>query len=174
MHSEYREEYVMMNGMKQYLLHYPQENKPILLVLHGGPGGAEHLLAHYLNPYFKEVVTQVQWDQRGAGKTWLKNKSADGPQSIEQMVDDLHAVVKHLQEVYQMQKIILLGHSFGSILGSLYALQYPENVLAYIGSGQVVNMMENERESYLLALKTTKERGNQKQIDSIRFSSSRI
>ncbi len=162
--KEYREEYVTVNGIEQYLLHYPQENKPVLLFLHGGPGGAEHLLAHYLNPHFREIVTQVHWDQRGAGKTLARNKQNGLPQSIEQMVEDLHQVVGHLQKVYHTQKVILLGHSFGSIIGSLYTLQHPENVLAYIGSGQVVNMMENERQGYLLAKENAQKAGNQKQI----------
>lgn len=161
--QEYRQEYVTINGIEQYLLHYPQENKPVLLFLHGGPGGAEHLLAHYVEPYFQEIVTQVHWDQRGAGKTFLKNKQ-NKPQSVEQMLEDLHQVVKHLQKVYHVQKVVLLGHSFGSVLGSLYALQHPENVMVYIGAGQVINMMENEREGYLLAVNNAQKAGNQKQI----------
>ena len=93
MNNDYREEYVTINGIPQYLLHYPQENKPVLLFLHGGPGAAEHLMAYKLNPYFSEIVTQVHWDQRGAGKTLLKNKQNGSSQSLEQMMEDLHQVV---------------------------------------------------------------------------------
>lgn len=167
MNNDYKEEYVTINGIPQYLLHYSQENKPVLLFLHGGPGAAEHLMAHKLNPYFSEIVTQVHWDQRGAGKTLLKNKQNGTPESLEQMMEDLHQVVLYLQKVYHTQKIILLGHSFGTIIGSLYAIRHPENVLAYIGSGQVISMMENEREGFCLAKKCAKQSGNHKQLQML-------
>ncbi len=80
------------------------------------------------------------------------------------MIEDLHGIVQHLKQKYQTDKIVLLGHSWGSVLGSLYVLKHPEHVSAYIGSGQVVNMVENERVGYENAMKLAQTSGNEKHV----------
>lgn len=161
----YKEEFVRINGIEQYLLHYSKSpGTPVLLYLHGGPGFSESLFAYMLDKSWGDMFTHVQWDQRGAGKTLQRNKGKNNPESISQMIDDLHGVVQHLKQKYQTKKIVLLGHSWGSVLGSLYVLKYPENVSAYIGSGQVVNMMENERVGYENAMKLAQTSGNEKHV----------
>lgn len=163
---EYTEEFVNINGIEQYFLHYKKkEGAPVLLFLHGGPGFFEHLMAYELDKAWGDCVTQVHWDQRGSGRTWAKSKTK--PTNMKQMLSDLDAVVLYLKEKYQVEKIILLGHSWGSILGSVYAKEHPEHVMAYIGSGQVISMAENEREGYAHALKAAKEAGNEKQINKL-------
>lgn len=162
MDREYLEEFVTVNGTEQYLLHYAaKEEAPVLLYLHGGPGAPEHLMAYKQKEMWKDAITLVHWDQRGAGQTLNKNKKKS-PESIEQMEKDLDAVVEYLKKKYQKDKIILLGHSWGTILGSVYALQHPENVLAYIGSGQMVDGMENERVGYEQLCENVKKSCNEK------------
>lgn len=152
MRSEFTSEYVSVQGIEHYLLHGPRhERAPVLLFLHGGPGFPEHFFAMQLERAWLHMFTQVQWDQRGAGMTLARNGRAAYPQSIDQMLDDLHGIVEHLKRRYGIEKLAILGHSWGSALGSLYALRHPENVSAYIGSGQVVSLRENERAGYLLA-----------------------
>ena len=156
--ADYKEEYVNINGILQYFLHYKKKDgAPVLLFLHGGPGFFEHLMAYKLDEAWGDCVTQVHWDQRGAGRTWAKNKAV--PKNMEQMFSDLEAVVLYLKEKYQVDKIILLGHSWGSILGSVFAMKHPEHVRAYIGSGQVVQMAENEKKEQLLREETARLRG---------------
>ena len=164
--ADYEEEYVKINGDEQYLLHYRKKDKaPVLLYLHGGPGFFEHLMAYELDKAWGDCVTQVHWDQRGCGRTWTKNKKK--PVNMMQMLSDLDAVVLCLKEKYQVEKIILLGHSWGSILGSVYALKHPEHVMAYIGSGQVICMAENEKEGYAHALESARKAGNEKQVNKL-------
>ena len=86
------------------------------------------------------------------------------PETIEQMLDDLHGIIAHLQRKYQIEKLALLGHSWGSVLGSLYALRHPENVLSYIGTGQVISMMENERTAFQEVWKMAEKAGNRKHL----------
>lgn len=86
------------------------------------------------------------------------------PETIEQMLDDLHGIIAHLQRKYQIEKLVLLGHSWGSVLGSLYALRHPENVLSYIGTGQVISMMENERTAFQKVWKMAEKAGNRKHL----------
>lgn len=140
------EEYVPVNGITMYLCHYPQREKPVLLYLHGGPGSTNALLSHLYAGGLRNVCTLVDWDQRGTGKTYLKH-----PQSapeLETMLEDLAGVVAHLKARYGVGRVALLGHSWGSVLGSLYALRHPEDLLCYIGVGQLVDMRENEEAGY--------------------------
>lgn len=162
---KFEEEYVAVNGIEQFMLHYPKApDVPVLLYLHGGPGDFESLFAYELDEVWGDLFTHVHWDQRGAGKTLRRNKKKGLPESLEQMLDDLHGVVRYLQQKYQVDKVVLLGHSWGSLLGSLYVLDHPENVLSYIGVGQVISTIENERTAYQQVLEKAKNAGNQKHI----------
>lgn len=164
----FEEEYVPVNGICHFLLHYPKTpGTPVLLYLHGGPGIFESLFAYQLDKGWGDLFTQVHWDQRGAGKTLRINKKAGMPETTGQMLDDLHGIVQHLQRKYQAEKIALLGHSWGSILGSLYALRHPENVLCYIGAGQVISIMENERAGYQKIRELARKAGNQKHLQAL-------
>ena len=83
------------------------------------------------------------------------------------MLADLHGVIGHLRRKYQTERVVLLGHSWGSVLGSLYVLRHPETVLAYIGVGQVVGMMENERTAYRETLEMARRAGNEAHVRAL-------
>lgn len=167
--SQFKEEYVAVNGIEHFLLHYPKApDAPVLLYLHGGPGSIESLFAYELDEMWGDLFTHVHWDQRGAGKTLRRNKKNGWPETVEQMLDDLHGIIGYLRQTYQTEKIVLLGHSWGSVLGSLYVLRYPENVLSYIGVGQVIDMKENERTAYREVLEMARKAGNQKHIQALK------
>ncbi len=166
--NKFEEEYISANEIEHFLLHYPKPNgTPVLLYLHGGPGMFESLFAYKLDEAWGDMFTQVHWDQRGAGKTLRRNGKSGIPETIEQMLDDLHSITKHLQHKYKTDKIVILGHSWGSILGSLYALKHPENISAYIGSGQVVSIAENERIGFRNTLKSATKAKNRKHIKEL-------
>ncbi|OUO91798.1 hypothetical protein B5F40_02910 [Gordonibacter sp. An230] len=149
MRKEFTPEYAPVQGIEHFLLHGPEHRgAPVLLLLHGGPGYPERFFALQLERAWRGMFTQVHWDQRGAGLTLSRNGSDAHPRSIDQMVDDLHGIVEHLKLSYEVPKVVLLGHSWGSVLGSLYALRHPENLTAYLGSGQVVCLRENERKGF--------------------------
>ncbi|MDR2492037.1 MAG: alpha/beta hydrolase [Coriobacteriales bacterium] len=138
------EEYVAINGIQQYLLHFPCRGGEIMLVLHGGPGQSATPFAHHAEPPVP-VCHAVYYDQRGTGKTLRKNPTKGSDVTAEKLLEDLAATVEYLKHAYQKDKIIIHGHSWGSVLGLLYAHQHPENVLFYIGSGQVVDCLQGER-----------------------------
>jgi len=143
------EEYVEINGIHHYLLHLEgNKDNPILLFLHGGPGSAESIFAHLMQENWEKNYTVVHWDQRGAGKTLSKNPSKDHYPTLDLHLEDLLGIVTYLKKKYNKDKIALLGHSWGSILGTLFIKQYPEEISHYIGVGQVISMMENERYGY--------------------------
>lgn len=141
------EEYVSINGINQYLFHSGTKyDNPVMVFLHGGPGSAESLFAHIFQEKWEEIFTVVHWDQRGTGKTLTKNP--DKYPTIDLMLKDLFEIIQYLKGKYKKQKVIILGHSWGSVLGSTFIKRYPEEVAYYIGVGQVVSMLENERVGY--------------------------
>lgn len=166
--DRFEEEYVSVNGIDHFLLHYPKaSDAQVLLYLHGGPGCFESLFAYEMDGVWGDMFTHVHWDQRGAGKTLRRNKKTGMPETVDQMLDDLNGIIGHLQRKYQIDKVVILGHSWGSLLGSLYVLRHPEKVLSYIGVGQVISMMENERTAYQEILEMAKKEGNQKHIQAL-------
>lgn len=145
---DYLAEYVNINGIDQFLLHYSNMNSelPVLLFLHGGPGMSESTFSYAFQEEISDLYNVVHWDQRGAGKTLSKNKNIYP--TINELLDDLSQVVKYLKEKYTKEKVVILGHSFGSVLGTLFVLNHPEDVLYYIGAGQVISLTDNEKVGY--------------------------
>ena len=143
--------YVDINGTKQWISIYGQDRKnPVLLYLHGGPGSATSLYDYAFTRKWADVYTVVTWDQRGCGKSYVRSH----PQTItaDVMMRDGKAMTEFLRDYLQVQKITLLGHSWGSYLGANLALAYPEYFDAFIGTGQFVDEPENERRLYEAAL----------------------
>ncbi|MDR2347422.1 MAG: alpha/beta hydrolase [Bifidobacteriaceae bacterium] len=153
----YFEEY-LDTGAPQYLLHFPAggskrhprtQTAPVVLFVHGGPGFSESFVGHQLKKMLGDSATLVFWDQRGAGKTlaasgWPISHTV----TVEEVKRDMQAVVDHLKRSYDRPKIALAGHSWGTVLGSLYALEHPDDLLLYIGIGQVVEMRESSRRTW--------------------------
>ncbi|MCY9517668.1 alpha/beta fold hydrolase [Paenibacillus apiarius] len=163
-------EYVTIGGISQYLHHRGTDvDHPVLLFLHGGPGSPMLPFAQEFQIPWEKRVTVVHWDQRSSGKTYFNNcpKQVDPTTTVEQAIQDTYEVVEYLKCKYNKKKIIIMGHSWGSVLGSLFVKQYPELVQAYIGVGQVINMIDNERIGYEKALKSAKAAGNDKDYQAL-------
>ncbi|MUT65951.1 alpha/beta fold hydrolase [Paenibacillus sp. NEAU-GSW1] len=136
---------ISIRGNKQWILVRGRNiQKPLLLFLHGGPGVTTMGFASKLQRQLEEHFICVHWDQRGAGKSYDKRVFNDHL-TIDDYVEDIRVLSIYLSQKYNKQKIILVGRSWGTIIGSLAAHRYPELFHAYIGIGQVVHMMEGER-----------------------------
>lgn len=159
--KQYTEEYALAGGIEHYLLHYRSKPEdPVLLFIHGGPGQTESFFAFVVEEYEERDYNIVYYDQRGAGKTWLRNKKSKP--DTETLKRDLLEIVLYLKKQYGKDKIGILGHSWGSVLGSMFALEYPEHTLCYIGCGQVIEIMENERIGYAILKDAIEKGGNKK------------
>lgn len=164
--KNYEEEYVTLAGISHYLLHYKSKpEEPVILFIHGGPGQSESSLAYKVEEYMERNYNIVYYDQRGAGKTWLKNKKAKPDTAL--LKRDLLEIVQYLKKTYRKEKIGIIGHSWGSVLGSMFALEHPEHTLFYIGNGQVINIMENEKTGYAKLKEAIEKSGNKKDIKKL-------
>ena len=146
---------IQINGITQWISVRGRDRRnPILLFLHGGPGSPTMPEDYTFQSPWEDYFTVVQWDQRGAGKTYASNdpKALASTITIEQMTSDAEEVVRFLQKRYHKKKIFLLGHSWGSVLGVALAQRHPEWLYAYLGVGQIVNGQRNEEVGYQFAL----------------------
>jgi pimeloyl-ACP methyl ester carboxylesterase len=133
-------DYIKIGGIEQcVLIRGHNTNNPILLFLHGGPGMPMMYLAHEFQGPLEEDFTVVQWDRRGAGKTYASNIPSVESMNIRQMLDDAYELIDTLKNKYNQNKIILVGHSFGTYLGSIMVTERPDLFSEYISIGQVVD-----------------------------------
>jgi pimeloyl-ACP methyl ester carboxylesterase len=148
-----------IGGIDQWLsIRGRDRRNPILLFLHGGPAAVTMPASYTFQSPWEDFFTVVQWDQRGAGKTYAANteQQMSPGMTIEGMTDDAAQVVQYLRQHYGKQKIFLLGHSWGTVLGTRLARQHPDWFHAYIGVGQVVNVRRNEEIGFAFALRAAK------------------
>ena len=136
-----------INGIRQYIqIRGADKNAPLMLFLHGGPGGSMAGLCHVMQPEWEHHFTLVNWDQRNACKTYLANKSNAAAISqsgtLEDYMADIDAVIAYLHTVYDFEKIILMGFSWGSLIGAEYAKRHGETVSHYIGVGQFIHYID--------------------------------
>lgn len=136
---------------------------PVLVVLHGGPGMPETALLRHFNGALEDVFTVVYWEQRGAGKSFSK-ATPESSMTIDGFVRDLDELVEHVRQRLGKDKVVLLGHSWGTALGTLYAARHPGKVAAYVGTGQIGDLLASERASYAFVLDEAKRRGNAKAV----------
>ena len=138
---------------------------PVLLFIHGGPGVTEMPVSWFYQNPLEDYFTVVQWDQRGSGKTAALNPDFDpATLTAERMFQDGEEVVDYLRARYGKEKIFVLGHSWGSVIGLELAKRKPDALHAYIGMGQVIDMQSNEAVGYRFALEQALARGHEDAI----------
>lgn len=135
---------------------------PILIFVHGGPGSTESHIAWSFQRAWEDYFTVVQWDQRGAGKSYpLNDPAAIAPtMTVDRYRDDAIELIEQLRQRYGKRKVFLLGHSWGSVVGLSVAAKRPDLLHAYIGMGQLIDGQANERDGYAWTLARAKADGN--------------
>jgi proline iminopeptidase len=160
---------VTLGGIPQWIsVRGNDPSNPILLYLHGGPGSPMMPESWTFQRPWEDYFTVVQWDQRGAGKTFAAaHRKIDPPFTVDRIVDDAEELIGYLRREYHQDKIFLLGHSFGSSLGVRIAQKHPEWLYAYIGVGQMVNGVANEAVGYRETLAEARRVGNREAIKEL-------
>ncbi|HZP13312.1 MAG TPA: alpha/beta hydrolase [Nevskiaceae bacterium] len=161
--------YVSIGGIDQWVqIGGSKPGLPILLYLHGGPGGTS-VPASAAWKAWEEHFTVVHWDQRGAGRTFRKNGEAGcGALTVDRMVRDGIDVAQFLTHHLSQSKILVVGHSWGSALGVLMLKRRPELFAAFVGTGQLVNMRRNEEFNYQRQLAQAERQQNDEALRALR------
>jgi len=104
-------EKIELGGEKQWIsIRGQSKENPILLFLHGGPGSANLALLRTQCPDLEKHFVVVNWDQRGAGKTYSPTLDKNSL-TIEQIVADSHELIIYLKNRFGVEKIYLMGFS---------------------------------------------------------------
>ena len=142
--------FVTVGGIEQWVqIRGEDTNNPVILVVHGGPGMSNIPVTNRSMRPWESNFTVVNWDQRGAGRTYMQGgRSAAPSPTTEQIIQDGIDVAEYVRSRLNKQKIILLGASWGSIVGIEMARRRPDLFYAYVGTGQIVNMQRNEVVGY--------------------------
>jgi pimeloyl-ACP methyl ester carboxylesterase len=157
-------EKIRIGGSDQWILERSENvDNPIILFLHGGPGTSELTLNRRITKDLEKSFIVVNWDQRGAGKSYRAISDA-AKMNIDQFVADTKELTLYLLKKFHKDRIVLAGHSWGSVIGALTASRYPELFYCYIGIGQVAQMEENERASYQWTLQQAVEKNDKRAI----------
>ncbi len=136
--------YIDVNGTKQWISIYGKDiDNPVLLYLHGGPGSATSDIDYAFTRKWADVYTVVTWDQRNCGKSYDK-KQNDTVLTRELFMTDGKEVTEFILNYLSKDKITVLGHSWGSIYGANLVLEYPQYYDCFVGTGQLVDYLENE------------------------------
>ncbi|HUO88971.1 MAG TPA: alpha/beta hydrolase [Rhizomicrobium sp.] len=146
--------FVRLNGLDQWVTIRGEDRRnPVLLVISGGPGNTLVPLEALFRPWEKHF-TVVQWDQRGAGRTLESNgTTGQGAMTLDQFTSDGVKLAEFLRFHLHKNRIVLLGASFGTVVGVRMAKARPEYFSAYVGTAQVVSSAEQEVIDYAAVLK---------------------
>jgi pimeloyl-ACP methyl ester carboxylesterase len=158
---------VTLGGVQQWLLirGYDVDN-PVLIFLHGGPGSPAIHYARFAFSGLERHFTVVTWDQRGCGKSY---SAGIDPQSLtfQRMLSDTHELVTMMRARFGVERVYLMGISWGSTLGAITARDYPELIHAYVGIGQAVNLVRSYGVALQVALARATDDGVQEAIDDL-------
>jgi pimeloyl-ACP methyl ester carboxylesterase len=139
--------YVKIGGVDQWIqIRGEDRGNPVILFVHGGPGGSTIPISSGWQSWEK-YFTVVQWDQRGAGRTFrMTGESIAATMTLAQMTQDGVEVAEYLRAHLHKDRIVLIGHSWGSFLGIHIVKQRPDLFLAFVGTGQVVGKQTFEKQ----------------------------
>jgi pimeloyl-ACP methyl ester carboxylesterase len=103
--------------------------KPLIINLHGGPGGYSGIDIKLMGPGLENNFLIAYLDQRGCGKSLACTDTA--MLTVNQYIQDLDIVVDSLRNIYNKKQVNLMGSSWGGMYGFSYMLEEQEKVNAY-------------------------------------------
>jgi pimeloyl-ACP methyl ester carboxylesterase len=142
------------------------KNGPVLLFLHGGPALPEYGMTKKYPTRLEENFIVCWYEQRGAGISYDKN--VDYKQvTVENIVLDTVEIANYLRNRFKQDKIYLMGHSWGTLIGLKTIKKTPELFYAYIGIAQVVNQLKSEKLAYEYMIEKYKQLDNERMVKKL-------
>ena len=160
--------YVRIGGIDQWVqIRGHDRNNPVLLYLNGGPGFST-VGGSYWYREWEQHYTLVMWDQRGEGKTFERSgASVKNTMTISTFTRDGIELAQYLTHHLHKDKIILLGHSWGSMLGVHIVHARPDLFCVYVGTGQLVSEKQTAQASYPLLVARAHSLGNNQAVQEL-------
>ncbi|HTE54809.1 MAG TPA: alpha/beta hydrolase [Kofleriaceae bacterium] len=152
--------FVTLGGLDQWItIRGDDAGKPILLLLHGGPGDVQSPLVATYAPYERDFVL-VQWDQRGAGRTYGKYGAKTPELTLDRLASDGIELTEYLRARFGRNDIILLGHSWGTAIATEMVRRRPDLFAAYVGTGQIASWAESVSAQFDFLVARARETGD--------------
>ena len=167
-------EQVEINGSNhEMMIRGNDKDNPVIIVVHGGPGTPEMPYVDQYQDLLETNFTVVHYDQRASGKSYhffedYSNLSTD------LLVEDLLALTDYISERFGQEKVILMGHSFGTYIATQAAYIAPEKYEAYIGIGQMSDIRESEIDSLNYSIEQAQKAGNTDDVLSLQGLTEKI
>ncbi len=165
-----RTAFVQLGGIDQWIsIRGDDRANPVLLIVHGGPGEAQWPQAE-IHKQWENAFTVVQWDQRGAGHTFGRYGTNTPDVTLDHISKDGVELAVYLCHELGKKKIIVLGHSWGSLVATRMVQMRSDLFAAYVGTGQVASWMAMVTIQYDLLLAKARREGNQaivKELEAI-------
>ena len=160
--------YLRLGGIDQWvMMRGANADNPPLIVLHGGPGMSEMGFFRHCNAPLERLFTMVHWDQRGTGKSFDR-RIPRSSMTLDRFVADLDELVDIVRRRFGNTKVAILGHSWGSALGPIYAARFPEKVSIYVGAAQIGDWPAAESLSYSFGLAEAERRRDEHAVKQLR------
>lgn len=159
--------FVSIGGIDQWIAIQGQDaHNPVILFLHGGPGEAQSPFLSQFLPWQRDF-TVANWDQRGAGKTYGRNGASTPGMTVDRVVEDVCEIATHLRNRLSQKKVILVGQSWGSLLGVHAIKRRPYLFHAYVGTAQIVSITASFLDLARYARQKAGETGDQATLDAL-------
>ena len=157
--------HVNINGVEQGMFIKGKDvSNPVLLYLHGGM--PDYFLTQDYPTGLDEDFTVVWWEQRGSGLSYDPDSPPDRV-NPDQLVADTLTVTNYLRARFGQDRIFLMGHSGGTLIGIQAAAVAPELYRAYIGVAQMSNQLKSEKLAYAYMLQRYKDEDNTSMIRTL-------
>jgi pimeloyl-ACP methyl ester carboxylesterase len=128
-------DFLNVNGIRQWILIRGRDlSRPTLLFVHGGPGYPLMWFSRAFDGPLLEDFVVVHWDQPNAGKSYSPDISPE-PLTLARIATDGLQVAEHIVQRLKTERIILAGHSWGTMVAADMARQRPELFTAYVSVG---------------------------------------
>ncbi|WP_242220994.1 alpha/beta hydrolase [Bacillus cereus group sp. BfR-BA-01380] len=153
-------EQVEINGSShEIMIRGKDKDNPVIIFVHGGPGCSEIPYADKYQDLLENNFTVVNYDQRASGKSYHFFEDYS-KLSSDLLVEDLLAMTDYISKRLGKEKVILIGHSYGTYIGMQAASKAPEKYEAYIGIGQMSDTVESEIDSLNYTINQAQNKGN--------------
>jgi pimeloyl-ACP methyl ester carboxylesterase len=142
---------------------------PVILFVHGGPASPLAPTSWQFQRPVEEYFTVVTYDQRGAGRTLRTTPPESIAETLQttQYVADAIELAEQVRSRYGVEKLVLIGHSWGTIIAMQAALERPDLFSVYLGIGQIISARANEALCFEYALEQAQARQHAEALEEL-------